>query len=298
MKEVFGYMKISDFISLPDVLELMLDAVCVVNREGEFVFVSAAFEDLFGYAPSEVIGKPMDIMLYPEDVEKTHETVEHMLQGELKPRFENRWVHKSGRVVHVLWSARWSEEHQLRIAVAHDITERKQMEARLERMARHDPLTDLPNRSLFLDRLQTGLTRARRENTLLSLLFIDIDGFKEVNDRYSHTMGDKLLRMIASRLTSSVRESDSVARQGGDEFLVLLNSINVAEDSYKVAEKIRSEIEAPYFLDGFEFHVTASIGIAHYPEHANEVLALIQHADHAMYQSKHAGGNQISVFTI
>lgn len=291
-------MKISDFISLPDVLELMLDAVCVVNREGEFVFVSAAFEDLFGYAPSEVIGKPMDIMLYPEDVEKTHETVEHMLQGELKPRFENRWVHKSGRVVHVLWSARWSEEHQLRIAVAHDITARKQMEARLERMARHDPLTDLPNRSLFLDRLQTGLTRARRENTLLSLLFIDIDGFKEVNDRYSHTMGDKLLRMIASRLTSSVRESDSVARQGGDEFLVLLNSINVAEDSYKVAEKIRSEIETPYFLDGFEFHVTASIGIAHYPEHANEVLALIQHADHAMYQSKYAGGNQISVFTI
>ncbi|WP_133010451.1 diguanylate cyclase domain-containing protein [Marinomonas flavescens] len=291
-------MRVSECIHLPDILELMLDAVCVVDRAGNFVFVSAAFEDMFGYTPDEVIGKPMDIMLFSEDVEKTHEVVEHLLKGELKPRFENRWVHKSGRVVHVLWSARWSEKHQYRIAVAHDITERKQMEARLERMARHDPLTDLPNRSLFLDRLQNGLNRARREKTLLSLLFIDIDGFKEINDDYSHAMGDKLLQAIAGRLVLSVRESDSVARQGGDEFLVLLNGISVTNDSDKVAEKIRKEIAAPYFLEGFEFNVTASIGIAHYPEHSNDVLALIQHADHAMYQSKHAGGNQISVFTL
>ncbi|REG86599.1 diguanylate cyclase domain-containing protein [Marinomonas pollencensis] len=291
-------MKSNDLVHLSDVLELMLDAVCVVDREGNFVFVSAAFERIFGYAPSEVIGQPMDIMILPEDVEKTHQVVENLLEGELKPRFENRWVHKSGRVVHVLWSARWSEKHQYRIAVAHDITERKKMEARLERMARHDPLTDLPNRSLFLDRLQTGLSRARRESSILSLLFIDLDCFKEINDQYGHGIGDQLLQAVAKRLAGSIRDSDSAARQGGDEFLILLNNIAAFEDAYNVACKICRDIGKGYLIDGIELKITASIGIAHYPDHANDVLTLIQRADHAMYQAKNAGGNQISEFAL
>lgn len=291
-------MQDNEFVHLPDVLELMLDTVCVVDRDGNFVFVSAAFESMFGYAPSEVIGKPMDIMIFPEDVEKTHQVVDSLLEGELKPRFENRWVHKSGRVVHVLWSARWSEKHQYRIAVAHDITERKKLEARLERMASYDSLTDLPNRSLFLDRLQTGLSRARRESSILSLLFIDLDCFKDINDQYGHGVGDQLLQAVAKRLAGSIRESDSVARQGGDEFLILLNNIAAVEDAYNVACKICRDLGKGYLIDGIELNITVSIGIAHYPDHANDVLTLIQRADHAMYQSKNAGGDQVSIFSL
>ena len=177
-------------IDIADVMELMLDAVCVVDRDGYFVFVSAAFERMFGYAPSDVIGQPMVNMVYEEDRVETLETVDTIISGQVQPRFENRWVRKDGKVVNVLWSARWSEEHQVRIAVAHDITERKEMEARLLYAAGHDDLTCLPNRTLLLDRLQTALTLADREQVGLSVLFIDIDGFKDVNDHRGHAVGD------------------------------------------------------------------------------------------------------------
>lgn len=110
---------------LTEVLDLMLDAVCVVDRDGHFLFVSAAFEQLFGYTPEEILGTPMLNLVFREDRDKTLRTVDALLAGELKPIFENRWVHKSGRIVHVMWSARWSEQHQVRIAVARDITEHK-----------------------------------------------------------------------------------------------------------------------------------------------------------------------------
>ncbi|SBS36727.1 putative diguanylate cyclase YdaM [Marinomonas spartinae] len=195
-------MKASELIGLSDVLELMLDAVCVVDRFGHFVFVSAAFENMFGYSPSEVIGQSMERMVFPEDKLKTAKVVETLLNGEVQPRFENRWLHKDGRIVHVLWSARWSEEHQVRIAVAHDITERKIIESRLVYMAAHDQLTGLPNRSFFLERLEGGLLRVNQNESDPSpvVLFVDIDGFKQVNDNYGHGVGDKLLQLIAQRL--------------------------------------------------------------------------------------------------
>lgn len=291
-------MKASELIDLSDVLELMLDAVCVVDRFGRFVFVSAAFEDVFGYSPSEVIGQSMESMVFPEDKFKTTKVVETLLNGEIQPRFENRWIHKSGRIVHVLWSARWSEEHQVRIAVAHDITERKVMESRLVYMAAHDQLTGLPNRAFFLERLEEMLLRARQNEKGFSpdVLFVDIDGFKQVNDNYGHGIGDKLLQLIAQRLQHCVGESGCVARQGGDEFLVLLGDDSSASDALIIAQNMVLEISKPFDIEGLLFHVSASIGLSSGKNHVTTVLELIQQADLAMYQAKKLGGSQVSVF--
>lgn len=287
-------MSTDSLVSLPDVMDLMLDAVCVVDRDGYFVFVSAAFERIFGYAPAEVIGRNMLELVYPEDHENTLQTVDTLLAGELRPDFENRWVHKDGHIVDVLWSARWSEQHQLRIAVAHDISERKQMEARLHHLAGHDALTELPNRALLFDRLQTCLQRARRDQGQFSILFIDMDGFKAVNDNYGHLVGDKLLKKIASRLRDFVRASDTVGRLGGDEFLVLLNGTGKFHDVVMIAEKIRVELERPFEVDGIELVISPSIGIAQYPENGDDQQLLIQRADQAMYRAKSTGGNRVA----
>jgi diguanylate cyclase (GGDEF)-like protein/PAS domain S-box-containing protein len=284
-------------IDLADVMELMLDAVCVVDRLGYFVFVSAAFETMFGYEPSEVIGKQMSNFVYADDKQKTLDTVNTIIAGQIQPRFENCWVRKDGEVVNVLWSARWSEKHQLRIAVAHDITERKRMEELLLYAAGHDDLTHLPNRTLLLDRLQTALTLAEREKEGLSVLFIDIDGFKGINDGYGHAAGDKLLQSIAARLTACIRQSDTVGRLGGDEFLVVLNKTTTAESVSIVAEKICAELAKFFMIDGSSFQIFSSIGIACYPENGKEPLELVQTADHAMYKAKHNGGDKV-VFAI
>ncbi|GGQ12834.1 diguanylate cyclase domain-containing protein [Shewanella litoralis] len=288
-------MKTFDLVALKDVMDLMLDAVCVVNKKGDFVFVSAAFEDIFGYSPDEVIGKPMIDHVYPDDGDVTLNVVAGLLDGNLLPRFENRWIRKDGTIIHVLWSARWSEDHQFRIAIAHDITERKLMEQQLHYSAGHDPLTDLPNRALFFDRLQTSLGLARREGSHLSLLFIDIDGFKHVNDNYGHLIGDKLLKCIAQRLRDCVRHSDTVGRFGGDEFVVVLNGIDLLTDVLLIAETIRAELERPYQLEQHNLQLSPSIGVARYPEHGDNEQQLLKHADNAMYKAKNAGGNRIEI---
>ncbi|NNG45187.1 GGDEF domain-containing protein [Pseudoalteromonas sp. NEC-BIFX-2020_002] len=286
-------MKNNELFCLTDVLELMLDAVCVVDKKGHFVFVSAAFENIFGYLPSEVIGKPMIDFVYKDDHDITHDTVEVLLSGESRPRFENRWVRKDGQVLHILWSVRWSELHQVRIAVAHDITERKEFEKQLQYMVGHDQLTGLPNRMLLLDRIQHALTKADRSAVELSLLFIDIDGFKDVNDTHGHLIGDKLLQSISQRLLSCVRSYDTVGRLGGDEFVVLLNGISEREYIYNIAEKICVQCKHPFKIESLILDLSSSIGIASYPENGTSDMQLIQYADQAMYRAKNAGGNRI-----
>ena len=288
-------MKTFDLVALKDVMDLMMDAVCVVDKNGDFVFVSAAFEDIFGYAPEEVIGKPMIDHVYPDDGEVTLNVVAGLLNGNLLPRFENRWIRKDGSIIHVLWSARWSEDHQFRIAIAHDITERKLMEQQLHYIAGHDPLTGLPNRALFFGRLQTSLALAKREGSHLSVLFIDIDGFKHVNDNYGHLIGDKLLESIAQRLGACVRRSDTVGRFGGDEFVVVLNSIDMFADVLLIAETIRAELERPYQLDHHNLQLSPSIGVARYPDDGDDEQQLLKHADQAMYKAKNAGGNRVEI---
>lgn len=289
-------MRITDLIGVRDITELMLDAVCIVDREGRLTYVNNAFEQMFGYAPREAIGRNAIDFVHTEDKEKTLCTVDTLLEDNIVPSFENRWLHKDGRTVHVLWSARWSEQHQARIAVAHEITKRKKLEHRLQHMAGHDQLTDLPNRVLLMDRLKTALAQSRREQSHLSLLFIDMDGFKQVNDVHGHLSGDSLLQKIAQRLLECVRNSDTVGRLGGDEFLILLKGTGKLSEAVMIAEKIRHALAQPFEFDELKLSLSPSIGISYYPEHGDCEQQLIQRADQAMYKAKESGGNCVTVF--
>jgi diguanylate cyclase (GGDEF)-like protein len=170
---------------------------------------------------------------------------------------------------------------------------RKQTDTWLQHIARHDPLTDLPNRTLIHDRLQTALGRARRERQRLALLYIDLDGFKRINDSFGHTLGDQLLQEVAQRITRCVRASDTVGRIGGDEFVVLLHDIAQPADATAIADQIRAALDRPFDLTGECLSISSSIGVATYPEHGDDGKQLIRHADEAMYAAKKNGGNRL-----
>lgn len=439
-----------------NIVDLLLDAVCVLDRDGRFLSVSAAGERIFGYTEREMLGPPMVELVYPEDRARTLQAAAAIQAGQAQPHFENRYVRKDGQLVHIMWSARWSEADQVRVAVARDISarkradsmqaalyaiseaahnaedmpalfrrihqivggfmpalnfflalyderkqelsfpyyvdeheaapapraldahprcaevirtgkalrvnpdnkvflqgyarrdpgadalnwlgvplrakkgvigilvvqsycaevrysgrdaellqfvstqialaiERKQMEMWLQHIARHDPLTDLPNRDLFYQRLQSALQWPRRNQNSLCLLYLDLDKFKQVNDTLGHATGDLLLQETARRLKLCVRESDTVGRVGGDEFLVLLQHIDAQQDALVVAEKIRIALSEPFDLAGQPVHVSPSIGIAMFPRHGSDHEQLIRSADAAMYEAKKDGGNRFRV---
>ncbi|MEK6594105.1 MAG: sensor domain-containing diguanylate cyclase, partial [Pseudomonadota bacterium] len=173
--------------------------------------------------------------------------------------------------------------------------ERKQMIANLQQTALYDRLTQLPNRELFHDRMQLALARVRRGQVQLSLLYLDLDKFKEVNDTLGHGAGDLLLQKVARRLEQCVRAEDTVARFGGDEFVVLLENIGSPEHTELVIEKIRSALNQPFDLAGQKMNILSSIGVAYCPLHGDDEKQLLRHADEAMYLAKKCGGNQFQI---
>ena len=173
--------------------------------------------------------------------------------------------------------------------------ERRRWEELLVHRAEHDSLTDLPNRGLFMDRLRSGIARAKRNNQPLALLFVDLNEFKPVNDHHGHQMGDRLLRMVARRLVETIREVDTVARVGGDEFAVILEAIADAGDAAVVAAKISTTIGEPFSIDGHTFEIGASTGIAIYPGDGESLSSLLHHADSQMYRAKRAASERTAL---
>lgn len=444
-----------DHPPLAVVMDLLLDAVCVVDERGRYLFVSAGFERILGYRADEVIGRPMIELVHPDDYERTLQAAREIMAGEPKLHFQNRYVRKDGRVVDIQWSARWSESDRVRIAVGHDITELKRAEAMqvallaiseaahadgdlralfprihqiigqllpasncfvalhdaqhgmvefpyfvdehdtapaplpletetlsnavirsgqallltpdtlaelhahqepvighaaldwlgvplctangvigalvvqsyhsavrytaqdkqllqfvstqiasaierkrnlawLEHLVGHDALTGLPNRNRFHERLEQALECARREHLRLALLYLDLDGFKRINDRHGHDLGDQLLREAGERIRECVHPSDMVARLGGDEFVVLLYGIAHPEHATAVAEAIRTALQRPFLLEGQAARISASIGVALHPEDGEEKKPLLRHADNAMYAAKRKGSNRLA----
>ncbi|WP_049631838.1 sensor domain-containing diguanylate cyclase [Cellvibrio sp. pealriver] len=430
-------MNAPSFPALGKYVDLLVDAICVVDKQGHFLYVSPSAEQIFGYSQMEMMGRQMLDLMHPDDRQRTLHTVAGIMAGEPQPHFENRYIRKDGEIVHIMWSARWSEADQCRVAVARDITrrkhaesiqqavfaiaeashntqdlntlfaqihriisellpadnfaialrdkssaavslpysreqvvmdfgndssetsnqllnkvlhkneaclynamhermalqswlgvplkshsgvlgalvlksysaqqhyseknlellqfvstqiaaavERKQMMARLEHLALYDQLTKLPNRTLFYDRIHSAMARAKRHQVIFSLLYLDMDKFKAVNDNYGHTAGDVLLEQAARRLESCVRECDTVVRFGGDEFVILLENLDYPEQSITVVQKIRDVFQEAFDLQGQMVRIMPSIGIAHYPLDGDTDQALLRHADNAMYAAK------------
>jgi len=428
---------------LAEVTDHIMDMVCVVDAQGTFVFVSAASEQLLGYRPDELVGRRMIDYVHPDDRARTRVAAERIMEGASHIDFQNRYLRRDGDVVHLMWSARWHDSRQLRVAVARDVTalerahglrdalyriseaadtaedlpalfravhevigswiaaddfrvglvdadtgmlswaytstspeaearpqplagdprvakvvdeggpllvsrseaapgwpehadwlgvplksrggirgalvvrsdrtgvpytpddrdllqfvstqianaiERRQATDRLHHMAHHDPLTGLPNRALFDDRLNTALSRARRDREDLALLYLDLDDFKRVNDTFGHSIGDALLAAFAERVATGLRDSDTVGRIGGDEFAVLLTNIPGPHAAESVVDKLRSALAAPFELSGHRLEVAVSIGVALYPQHGQTRDALFRHADLRMYDAKANGG--------
>jgi diguanylate cyclase (GGDEF)-like protein len=182
------------------------------------------------------------------------------------------------------------------ISLFSDITKRKEAERRIEFLAHHDMLTRLPNRALFSDRLKHAQRMADRSGNKVGLMFLDLDKFKVINDTLGHLAGDQLLQSVASRLMFCVRQSDMVCRQGGDEFMILLEEINSKQDIVSVAQKIMAEMSTPHLIGGEMRLASFSIGAAIYPDDATDEIKLTQCADQAMYQAKQNGRNNFTLY--
>ncbi|HUE10590.1 MAG TPA: EAL domain-containing protein [Steroidobacteraceae bacterium] len=184
------------------------------------------------------------------------------------------------------------------VMVFHDVSRARAQSAKMAHLAQHDSLTDLPNRSLLNDRLDRAIALAHRHNKILALLYLDLDRFKHINDSLGHAVGDRLLQSVANRLRDCIRASDTVSRQGGDEFIILLSELVHVQDAAVCAEKILQSVRAPYFVDVHELNVTASIGIVVYPTDGIESEALLQNADFAMYEAKNRGRNNFQFYRL
>ncbi len=293
--------------------DALTEGVVFVAKDGQILATNEAAAQLFHTTVSEFIklrlNGPLPFQFVDEEMQP--------LSVEQRPIFNT--LHggqtRQGFVMGVVFSANdpsasitwiavnsrplWRPNDSLPYAAVvsfYDITLQKQLERELHHRAFHDPLTSLPNRSLFIDRLDTSIRQARRTGDIVAVFFLDLDGFKAINDVSGHDTGDRFLQAVAQRLSASLRDGDTVARFGGDEFTILLPTIQTAEDALRVAERVLEELHQPIVIDGTSYTASASLGISLYPHDGNESSTLIRHADLAMYRVKAQGRNNCQFF--
>jgi diguanylate cyclase (GGDEF)-like protein/PAS domain S-box-containing protein len=281
------------------IVERSFDTIVNIDLDGKITYISPAVERISGFRPDEMVGESIFSYIVDAEVNSVARLFARNIQGETVGAIENRLLCKNGSYIYI-------ESNSLPIvkdgeiigiqAIFRDISERKKIELDLQHMATHDYLTDLPNTRLFLEHLEKALARARRSGLFVALLYVDLDGFKQVNDTYGHTVGDHLLRLVAERLESSVRKADIVSRLGGDEFAVLMTDLQNLQSVDVLAERLQAEMQLPFTLEGSVTSLTVSIGISSFPTDTQEATALIRNADRAMYYSKSLGKNRYSHF--
>jgi diguanylate cyclase (GGDEF)-like protein/PAS domain S-box-containing protein len=278
------------------------DAFWLMDTQG-FVDCNPAALQLFGYSAKAEFKHPADISpLHQPDGRSSRIAAEERMAAAFlkgKERFEWLLRRKNGEVFHadVCLAAMTLQGHRMLLATVRDITERKIAEERVQFLAYYDGLTGLPNRTLLEDRISNALADARRRNENAAVLFLDLDRFKFINDTLGHTSGDVLLQEVAARLKGWAREQDTVARVGGDEFVVLLTSVAQASDAAMAAQRILDAITAEFPVHGNLLKVTCSVGISMFPEHGGDCETLVKNADAAMYYAKQKGPNNIQFFT-
>ena len=281
------------------------DAVLCTDMSGRITYLNLVAEKMTGWSREEAMGKPLAEVFHIVD-DATRETAQDPLELAVE---QDRTV---GLTMNCVLIRRDKFEYAIEdsaapihdragriigaVIVFHDVSAARAMALQMTYSAHHDLVTDLPNRLLFNDRLSQSIALAHRQTKPIAVLFLDLDRFKSINDSMGHAVGDKLLQSVAKRLVSGLRNSDTVSRQGGDEFVILLSEIAHSEDAAVSAEKLLLSIAAPYSIDGQDLYISGSIGISVYPEDGEDPETLIQSADTAMYHAKERGRNTFQFF--
>jgi diguanylate cyclase (GGDEF)-like protein/PAS domain S-box-containing protein len=280
---------------LDELLSNAPDGIMGIDRTGRIRFVNPALQRLFGYSEHELLGEPVEILL-PISLRHRHNQLRdsYLAAPTGRPMASQRGLVgrcKDGHEIPVdiaLGTHNGVDGVQI-TAFIRDVSERQKLERDMQHRATHDMLTGLPNRQLMSDRLDRAIVHSRRHSTMFCLIMVDLDNFKDINDGWGHTLGDQLLITVARRLHRALRQGDTVARFGGDEFVILATDVNDLESAQSVVEKITDAMRNVFVLGEHQFHVSASIGVALFPEHADDAETLLSHADIAMYRAKAMG---------
>jgi len=290
-------------LELRTILDNANDAYVCMDADGIVKAWNKQAEHIFGWADEEAIGRRLDKLIIPNELQQAHQAGMRRFALEktsemMGKRIELDGMRKDGTRIPIELQVNVLEinAHTLFTSFLRDITDRKQLESLLKNEARNDPLTGLPNRRKLEEILPIAVQRAKANQTALSILFVDLDGFKLINDTYGHNVGDMLLREVANRIDKSTRQSDTVARYAGDEFIIVLEGISHVSVTTRIAEKILQTISEPFHFNQIVLNVTVSIGIAYYTsENSQETQAseLIRQADKAMYTAKKNGKNGV-----
>lgn len=277
--------------------EQSLDAIFITDLDGYILNANSGTAQMLGYDIEELIGMHASLLSAPAEREDTAQIFTALTQGATLPAYERVACRKDGSLFPVevrIVLVRDEDGTPLYLqSTSHNITERKNIEKQLHYLATHDPLTGLPNRSLFFERLEQALERARKNRTRVAVLFMDLDGFKEVNDTYGHTVGDHLLQAMARRLEASFREADTLARMGGDEFTLIFEDILSLKQATVLSERVLALFKAPFILNREKIMVGASLGLSLFPDDGEDVEHLVNEADNAMYEAKRNGKGKL-----
>lgn len=283
------------------ILHASPDAIVTSDLQGTITHASAAAVAMLRcHSAEQLLGHNIAEFRDPDEAARADANIAAMFDGVYNGAEEYRLVCVDSSVLDTEINAEIVRDAQGRpsgiVFVVRDIHERRKAQERLRHLAQHDPLTGLANRTLFDDRLKQALASATRDQTSLALMFIDLDEFKPVNDQFGHGVGDLLLQEAAQRMLLCLRDSDTVSRIGGDEFMVLLRNVEHESDALLVSEKIRASMAQPFRVAGHTLNISCSIGLALYPQHGNDNLSLSMNADQAMYEAKKSGRNQTVVY--
>jgi diguanylate cyclase (GGDEF)-like protein/PAS domain S-box-containing protein len=284
------------------IIDTVREPLITLDQDLRVISVNRSFYDVFKVKPEETVGQLIyDLGNKQWDIPKLRELLETILPQ--KASFDNYEVEHDfatiGRRI-MLLNARQIERRRgkarIILLAIEDITTRREMEQEIKRLAYHDPLTSLPNRMLLTDRLSMAKIQSDRNRKKLALMMLDLDRFKEINDTLGHHIGDLLLQVVAEKLTGLLRKEDTVARFGGDEFVLVLPEQKDVQTALEVARKIINTFRNAVVIEGHTLIITGSIGISLYPDHGRNIDTIMKNADRAMYRAKQAGRNQYHLY--